>query len=134
MVHKHLDTGVDVLSDMFLNSTFTEDNLEKEKKVIIEEIKMYEDVPEEQLHDLNFAYAISGNHSRSVLGTPETVNGVTREMLVEYFKARYTVDNLVISIAGKVEEEKVMKLLNEKFGSLDRKLASRIYDDSFRYK
>jgi predicted Zn-dependent peptidase len=132
LLHKHLDTGIDILTDMFLNSTFTEENLEKEKKVIIEEINMYEDVPEEQLHDLNSEFAITGNHSRSVLGTKKTVMAVTREMLLEYFNSRYTVDNLVISIAGRVEEDRIMDLLNEKFGSLNRKLKDRQYDPTFK--
>ncbi len=131
LLHKHIDVGIDIFSDMFLNSTFTEENLEKEKKVIIEEIRMYEDVPEEQLHDLNSEFAISGNHSRSVLGTIETVTGITRGMLLEYFKSRYTTDNIVISIAGKIDEARIINLLDEKFGSLNRQLKARPYDPKF---
>ena len=59
MLSNKIGTGIDVLSDMFMNSTFSEENLEKERNVIIEEIRMYDDIPEEIIHDENVKYAVS---------------------------------------------------------------------------
>ena len=74
MLSSKIDTGIDVLSDMFLNSTFTQENLDKERNVIIEEIRMYDDIPEEIVHDENVKYAITGVQSNIVLGTIESLN------------------------------------------------------------
>ena len=79
MLSNKIGTGIDVLSDMFMNSTFSEENLEKERNVIIEEIRMYDDIPEEIIHDENVKYAVTGVQSNSVLGTIESLKGITRE-------------------------------------------------------
>ncbi len=118
LLSSRLNTGIDILSDMFLNSTFSEENLEKEKKVVIEEINMYEDIPEEKVHDINTSFAIEGTQSNIVLGSIDSVNGITREMLVGYFKRRYTPNNMVISLAGNMDIDKVMEMLETTFGTI----------------
>lgn len=121
LLSSRLDIGIDILSDMFLNSTFTEENLEKEKKVVIEEINMYEDIPEEKVHDINSIFAISGDQANIVLGSIESVNGINREILVDYFNRKYTPDNMVISLAGNMDIEKVMDMLEDTLGKIEKK-------------
>jgi len=121
LLSSRLDVGIDILSDMFLNSTFTEENLEKEKKVVIEEINMYEDIPEEKVHDINSIFAISGDQANIVLGSIESVNGINREILVDYFNRKYTPDNMVISLAGNMDIKKVMDMLEDTMGKIEKK-------------
>jgi predicted Zn-dependent peptidase len=128
MLSHKIDIGTDMLTDMFLNSTFTEENLEKEKNVVIEEIKMYEDIPEEKIHDENLSFAVKGTQSNIVLGSMESVKGITREKLVSYFKERYIPSKMVISVAGRVDKVEIMKLLNEGIGSMEQKTFEREYD------
>ncbi|MCL6573261.1 MAG: insulinase family protein [Bacillus sp. (in: Bacteria)] len=101
----HSQFALDVLADMFFNSTFVEEELTKEKKVVLEEIKMYEDTPDDIVHDL-LSRAVFGDHPLGypILGTDETVNTFTSEKLKEYINDRYTPENVVISIAGNISE------------------------------
>lgn len=132
VIDKHVDTAIDVLSDIFINSTFISEELEKEKNVVIEEIRMYEDVPEEQIHDINSESVLKGGGTEnSVLGTEKSVKGISREKLVAYYKERYTVDNTIIAVAGNFDTEKVLEVLEEKFGILERKLIPREYNNKF---
>ncbi|WP_319204489.1 pitrilysin family protein [uncultured Ilyobacter sp.] len=125
--HK-LKVGTDILTDIFLNSTFTEESLEKEKNVVIEEIKMYEDIPEEKVHDENVRFAVSGSQSNIVLGSMESVKNITREKLVSYFEERYVPSKMVISVAGRVDKDEIMNLLNQGIGTLERDEFEREYD------
>ena len=121
LLSSRLEVGIDILSDMFLNSTFSNENLEKEKKVVIEEINMYEDIPEEKIHDINSTFAISGNQSNIVLGSIESVNEISRETLVDYFERKYIPDNMVISLAGNMDVGKVMEMLEDTMGQMEKK-------------
>lgn len=128
MLSHKLDIGVDILNDMFLNSTFTKENLEKEKNVVIEEIKMYEDIPEDKVHDENGQFALHGVQSNSVLGTIESVKGITREKLVSYFKERYSPKRMIVSVSGRVDIEALMKQLNDGIGKIEENDIVRSYD------
>ncbi|HLR60555.1 MAG TPA: pitrilysin family protein, partial [Pseudogracilibacillus sp.] len=102
----HKDHALEVLSDMFFNSTFDEAELEKEKKVVSEEIKMYEDAPDDIVHDL-LAKAAYGEHSLGypILGTDKQLESFTREDLFAYKDKFYNPSNVVISVAGNVEAD-----------------------------
>ncbi len=128
MLSNKLEIGIDILNDMFLNSTFTEEALEKEKNVVIEEIKMYEDIPEEKVHEENATFALKGVQSNIVLGSMDSVKNTTREKLVGYFKERYTPSRLVVSVAGRVDVEKVMAQLNEGIGTMEETGVVRDYN------
>lgn len=130
MLSNKIGIGTDILTDMFLNSTFTEENLEKEKNVVIEEIKMYDDIPEEKIHDENMSFAVKGKQSNIVLGSIDSVKGITREKLVSYFKERYIPSNMIISVAGRVDKVELIKLLNQGIGSMEEKSFEREYDGS----
>ena len=121
LLSSRLDIGIDILGDMFLNSTFTDENLEKEKKVVIEEINMYEDIPEEKVHDLNSTYAIIGNQANIVLGSIESVENINRDKLVRYFENRYIPQNMVVSLAGNMDIDKTIELLNNSIGNIKTK-------------
>ena len=131
MLSNKIGTGIDVLSDMFMNSTFSEENLEKERNVIIEEIRMYDDIPEEIIHDENVKYAVTGVQSNSVLGTIESLKGITRERFLKYFNEQYIASNLVISVAGKVDVDDIYTLLNKGLGKFRDSNFRRDIDTSF---
>lgn len=131
MLSNKIGTGIDVLSDMFMNSTFSEENLEKERNVIIEEIRMYDDIPEEIIHDENVKYAVTGVQSNSVLGTIESLKGITRERFLKYFNEQYVASNLVISVAGKVDVDDIYTLLNKGLGKFRDSNFRRDIDTSF---
>lgn len=131
MLSNKIEKGVEILSDMFANSTFTEENLEKERNVIIEEIRMYEDIPEETIHDENIKFAVTGTQSNSVLGTIESLNGIDRNRFVEYFKDQYRASNLVISVAGKMDCDKLFEMLEKGFGKLEDYPVERNIDNNY---
>lgn len=101
----HANFALDVLSDMFFNSTFVEEELKKEKNVVYEEIKMYEDTPDDIVHDL-LSKAIYENHPLGypILGTEGTLATFTGDTLKEYMHDTYTPENVVISVAGNISE------------------------------
>jgi len=124
---EHLDVAADILTDMFFNSVLDTSDIDKEKKVVLEEIKMYEDSPDEIVHDL-FARAVWDEHplGRSILGTEDSVGEFTREMLQRYFMERYIPDHTVIAVAGNIDITQVITKLTELFG--DRKGAATEQD------
>lgn len=113
----HLELSLDILSDMLFNSNFSEDEIEKEKGVIIEEIKMNEDSPEDVLTELHTkAIWDTDSISLPILGTMETVKSFSRKTILEYIDLHYTPENLVISISGKFDMKNIEKLLEKYFG------------------
>ena len=110
---------MDILFDIVVNSTIDKDELEKEKDVIIEEIKMYKDNPDDLVSELNASDSISGQYGKPIIGTEESVRSFTSEMIKKYYKERYTKDNIVISVSGKFNKEKIIQKVEEYFGKLD---------------
>ncbi len=113
--------AVNVLADMFFNSKFEKQDMEKEKQVIGEEIKMYEDTPDDLVHDL--LNAVSFNHHPlgfPILGTRETLAGFDPDGLRRYMRTHYTPDHVVISVAGHADEGIVQEIeaLFSDFGSV----------------
>lgn len=129
---EHFKTATDVLADIFLNSTFTEENIEKEKKVVIEEIRMYEDIPEEKIHDINNEYIFIGNYGKNILGTEDSINSLTREMVLDYYKDRYTSDNIAIVVVGNLSEEEVLTTFNTYFKNFTTAKRDRIKKPEFK--
>ena len=130
MTSNTLETGIDILNDMFLNSTFTDENIEKERNVIIEEIRMYEDIPEEVVHEENLNFAINGVQSQKVAGTIESLKGIDREKILRYFYDMYKPENIVIAVAGNIDVESVYNQLNRGIGQLKDRSTKRFYDGS----
>lgn len=115
----HLPIAVDVLSDMFFNSKFDQAELDKERNVILEEISMYDDTPDDLVHDL-ISKAAYSNHSLaySILGTASNLQAMQPDTLRAYMERNYTVPNTVISLAGNINEG-VTDLLERHFGSFN---------------
>ena len=129
MLDEHLPTAVDLLSDIVMNPKFDAGDLEKEKKVILEEIKMVEDTPDDLVHELFTQHFWEGHAlGRPILGSRETVESFTAEILRAYFESVYVAPNLIVSAAGNVEHSRVRELIDGAFGSL-RKTRGR-YDDT----
>lgn len=106
----------DVLADMIFHSKFDPKELEKEREVIIEEIKMYEDTPDELVNDL-FSLDMWGDNSlgRTILGTEETLASFNQQMLKDYVKNHYTGENMVISVVGNISHDEVVRQLKPLF-------------------
>lgn len=120
VLDQHLPIAIDTLADMFFESEFDEGELAKEKNVILEEISMYEDTPDDKVHD-DASRASFGSHplAFSILGAEEKLMGMTADTLRDYMRGHYRVDNTVISVAGNVEPEAVLELLERHFGRFD---------------
>jgi len=119
VLDEHLPTAVDLLSDIVMNPKFDDDDLEKEKKVILEEIKMVEDTPDDLVHELFTQHFWEGHAlGRPILGSRETVEAFTSDILRQYFESVYVAPNLIVSAAGNVEHARVRALIDEAFGGL----------------
>lgn len=116
VLDEHLPIAMDILSDMFFNSTIDDEELRKERNVILEEISMYEDTPDDLVHDL-VVQASYGDHllAAPILGTEPKLNKMSSSHLKQYMQERYTVENVVISIAGNIDDS-VIQLVEQYFG------------------
>ncbi|NLU26229.1 MAG: insulinase family protein [Hungateiclostridium thermocellum] len=113
----HADIALDVLSDMFFNSRFEEKDIEVEKKVILEEIGMHEDSPEELVHDILSETVWEDNSlGLPILGTRETLLNINKDKIKAYINERYLPQNTVIAVAGNFEEDRIIDVIKEKFG------------------
>ncbi|WP_211326604.1 M16 family metallopeptidase [Paenibacillus flagellatus] len=117
VLDQHLPIAVDVLSDMFFNSKLDQEELDKERNVILEEISMYDDTPDDLVHDL-IAKAAYNDHALgySILGTETNLRAMQPDTLRAYMADHYTVPNTVIGMAGNIDDS-VMELVERHFGS-----------------
>ena len=117
----HTEACFELLSDLFLNSTFPEEEMDREKSVVCEEISMNEDTPEDLCLDL-LAQAFYGtqNYGRNILGTMNNVKSFTMQDIARYKKARYCPENIVISFAGGVDLAMAEKLVESYFSNLEK--------------
>lgn len=116
IANNHLDRAFSVLSEIFFNSIFPEDELKKEKTVVIDEIESYEDVPSEIIYD-DFEECLFKGHSlaTNILGTKKSVREMKRENLVATYKKLYRPSQLVVSYVGSESLEKVETLVEKYF-------------------
>ncbi len=119
VLDEHLPLAIDILADIVRNPAFSPEDIEREKKVVVEEIKMVEDTPDDLVHEL-FTQGFWENHplGRPILGTRETVESFNTDLLRDYFAKAYTPRNLIVSAVGNLEHARVRDLVDEKFGSL----------------
>ena len=106
----HVETALDVMGDMVFSPRF--DDLDSEREVVLEEIAMYEDTPQDLVHDL-IGEAVFGNHAlgRPVIGTAEVISSVTRRALRSHHSAFYTPANIVVAAAGSIDHDELVKLV-----------------------
>ena len=122
---KHLERGADVVSDILLRPLFEPEEIEKEKGVIIEEIRMYTDNPMRHVWHL-WNEAVFGKHplGQRIDGSQETVSSFSRKDFVNYTKKHYHTENAVVAVAGKFNQVKVEKLLEKLMGELAKGAAT----------
>lgn len=118
-VNTQLDKALDVLSDMVLHPSFPDEEVQKEKKVVIEEMKMYRDSPDDYLFEEFNAKIFEGHElGRPVLGYEDTVSKFSRQDLYDYMEDRYYPGNLLISVAGNVDHSRVVEIVKSYFDNL----------------
>ena len=110
----NLDKAAEILLDMITNSTLDEEDLDKERKVILEEMKMIQDTPDEDVHDMISDLVFAGHPlGKSIIGTPESLEGIDRKTMKAYMDAEYTRDSIIVAIAGNFDEENICHIINE---------------------
>lgn len=116
-LNSHAPTALDILSDMLYSPLLSQEDMNLERKVIGEEIMMYEDSPEDLVYDLS-SYAVWGDTpmGRTILGTPETLDGISPQVMRDYMNNHYTCANTIISVSGNFDE-RFFDLLEKYFGS-----------------
>jgi len=129
VLDENIHLAIDVLSDMFFNSLFDANEMEKEKNVIIEEIKMYQDTPDELIHDL-FSQHIWDGHplGRPVLGIEDSVRNLNYQKIDHYLTSRYTPEKTVIAVAGKIKHDEIIDSLSV-FGDFQRKTENGVNEN-----
>ena len=134
----NLEQACDILIDMFLNSQFDEVEMDKERMVILEEMKMTEDTPDDLAHDLLFEQVFQGTPlERQIIGTEKSLAGIRRQDIIDYIKKEYTRDNIVISLAGNFDEDYMCSYFEGRLAQLtaskpERTKSSRIYVPKFQ--
>ena len=124
VLDKHIDRALDVMSDMLLHPLLAEEDIKKERNVITEEIYMYEDAPEELVHDaLQDAIWRNSSLGMPILGTEETIGAFDSSFIREYYEKNYHTENIVLSVAGNFETEEMLSKLNRTFGGWKREKA-----------
>ena len=125
LLSSKMDVALDVLTDMLLNSNFDEESIEKERNVIIEEIRMYEDIPEEIVHEKNIEFALKGIHSNSISGTIA---------ILKYLEEHYVAENLVIVACGDIDEKYLYKELNKRMKDFRKAKKEEVLDLTYQIK
>ena len=116
---RHLDTALDIISDMYLNPLFPEGEIEKEKGVIIEEIKMYNDLPHNHVHDV-LSELMFGDQPAgwSVLGNVENIKSFTRDDFMKYRQEHYVASATTVVISGAIDTDDVVKKVEKIFADI----------------
>jgi len=122
-----IPTAFDVLADMVLNPLIKQEDIERERGVILEELAMYEDTPMFKIGDVFENLIYKGNTlGWDIIGTKEAIKGVNREDFVKYRNKHYGIDNLLITVAGGVKEKDALKLAEKYFGELKNNKKEKI--------
>ena len=134
VLDKHIDQALDVMSDMLLHPLLAEEDIKKERNVITEEIYMYDDAPEELVHDaLQDAIWRESSLGMPILGTEETIGAFDSQFIREYYERNYHQENIVLSVAGNFEMEEMLEKLNRTLGGWKREQPFRPYDTQAGY-
>src|SRR6202161_2557804 len=106
-----LPLAVDILSDMVTSSLITPKDVDAERNVVLEEIAMNEDDPSDTVHEAFTAKLFGDNPlGRPILGTGDSIHGITREQIFEHYRARYVPENVVVAAAGNLDHDTVVRL------------------------
>lgn len=116
VLDSHAELAMDILSDMLLSSKFALEDIERESQVVLEEVHMYEDSPDELVHDIHLD-AVWPVHplGRNILGTTDSIESFNRDLVMKYYRDFYTPDNIVIAAAGNLPHEELVELAERYF-------------------
>jgi predicted Zn-dependent peptidase len=119
VLDEHIPIAVDILSDLVLNPTFDPHDITREKGVILEEIKMDEDNPDYLVHEI-FTQSFWKDHplGKPILGTKETVRSFEQQKLFDFYRQRFSPNNMIISAAGNLNHNDFVRLIKERFAGL----------------
>jgi predicted Zn-dependent peptidase len=119
VLDQHYKLGIDLLSDMVTQSLFASEEMEKEKLVVLEEIKSYEDSPDDMIHDILIHSALKEHPlGWTILGSPETIQRIDRKVIIDYLGQHYTPDNIVFAVAGNVQFDQIVAEIEGQFSKL----------------
>ncbi len=126
VIDRNLPLAIDLLSDIFLHPLLEPTDVEKERMVILQEIKMVEDTPDDYIHDL-FNRVCWGDHPLGfpICGTSESVQSFTRDQIQEFFKRNYPPDHLIICAAGSLDHAEVVAQIEKTFGNIPKSTLSK---------
>lgn len=114
VLDKFLPRAVDLLTDLFLHSTFDPDEIEKERRVVLQEISMMEDTPDDLIHDLFHQHFWQGHPlGMSILGDVNSVSGLSRDGIIGYKDQMYRGEDIIVSAAGNLEHDDLVRLLED---------------------
>jgi predicted Zn-dependent peptidase len=130
----HLERSLDLFEDIVFHSVFPEEEMKKEKDVILDEIASYQDQPDEAIND-DFEDLLFEGHplGRNILGTPLTVQGLTKQDITDYHKANYRTDEIIIGILGDYDFKTIIRLSEKIFGGIPTNLPVRIREKTGTY-
>ncbi len=137
-INSNYHKAADVLIDMLGNSLFDAEEMNRERQVICEEIKMTLDSPDELAHDTITSMVFDGTAlGNSIIGTPETLNHINHDVMADYVQKQYTRDSIIISVCGNYDEDELCAYFNEKLSSLkgekpERKTETGIHTPQFK--
>jgi predicted Zn-dependent peptidase len=119
VLDEHVPLAVDVLSDIVMRPALADTDIAREKKVVLEEIKMVEDTPDDLVHEIFSEHLWEGHPlGRPILGTPDSVSGLSRDVLSRYFTSTYTASNMIVAAVGNIEHAQVRALVERAFEGL----------------
>jgi predicted Zn-dependent peptidase len=130
VLDENLPLAIDLLTDIFLHSSFDAEEIERERSVILQEISQAEDTPDDYVHDL-FNLDLFQNHpiGRPICGRQETVSGFRRDDLVKFFKSRYVPERVIVSAAGHIRHADLVDEMARRLGSISNSAGASIRAD-----
>ncbi|MBI3698491.1 MAG: insulinase family protein, partial [Acidobacteria bacterium] len=120
VLDEHVQLAFDVLSDLVLHPVFREDDIQREQGVVLEELKMDEDNPDFLVHEI-FSTNFWKDHSlgKPIIGNKKTIKSFHRENLFDYYGGTYAPSNILVTAAGRLDHDRLMRLVEQAFGDLE---------------
>ncbi len=130
---KHIGKSIDIVSDILINPLFPAGEIDKERGVILQELNMYQDMPQRNVMDV-FDELMYGDQPAGwdVGGTPETVSGITRPDILQYKNSHYLASNALVVVAGNINSGDIFSKINKAFANMPRGKAPKMKPVKFR--